>query len=151
MLHVKSVTEIINVDRVKINTGKEVVKETMETCVTGGVVVSPTKNNSIEARDVIVIGETSRAFEKTTSVPSPPADIEGKWRDVSPSKHRWQGIKPAAEHTTVISPSRFAVLLEQGNNDELEGKMKQRRGMVQMTKQRSKVVQMIRKEKKVKS
>ena len=148
---VKSVTEIINVDRVKINTGKEVVKETMETGVTGGVVVSPTKNNSIEARDVIVIGETSRAFEKTTSVPSPPADIEGKWRDVSPSKHCWQGIKPAAEHTTVISPSRFAVLLEQGNNDELEGKDGTEERDGSNDEQRSKVVQMIRKEKKVKS
>ncbi|KAF3601525.1 hypothetical protein F2Q69_00035934 [Brassica cretica] len=123
----------------------------METGVTGGVVVSPTKNNSIEARDVIVIGETSRAFEKTTSVPSPPADIEGKWRDVSPSKHRWQGIKPAAEHTTVISPSRFAVLLEQGNNDELEGKDGTEERDGSNDEQRSKVVQMIRKEKKVKS
>lgn len=62
---------------------------------------------------------TLETRETETSLP---ADIEGTWRDVSPSKHRWQGTKPVTEHTTVISPSRFAVLLEEGNNDELERK-----------------------------
>lgn len=60
--------EIINVDSVKINTGKEVVKEIMEIGVLGGVVVLLVKNNSMEVRDVIVIGEILRVFEKITFV-----------------------------------------------------------------------------------
>ncbi|KAG2278063.1 hypothetical protein Bca52824_060618 [Brassica carinata] len=118
---ITSVTETINVDSATRNTGKEVATVLTETDTAKGG-ASPNKVYRKEARDVVAINESSRAAEKTSSVTSLPADIEGNWRDVSPSKHRWQGTKPAAEHTTVISPSRFAILLEEGNNDELERK-----------------------------
>ncbi|KAL0734326.1 hypothetical protein Bca4012_010536 [Brassica carinata] len=49
-------------------------------------------------------------------------NMEGNWKDVSPSKHGRLGNKSPIKHPNVISPSRFAVLSEEGNSDMLEGK-----------------------------
>ncbi|KAH0866735.1 hypothetical protein HID58_073757 [Brassica napus] len=79
-------------------------------------------------------GKTDRDMEAEVISESPAAETsapvqtrvveentEGVWKDVSPSKHGRLGVKLGVQHTNVISPSRFAVLQEEGKNDVREG------------------------------
>ena len=98
----------------KENSEKEVIEEVTPRNVTNG---QPDRD-----REAVVASE-SPAAERSASVQTSVVETntEGIWKDVSPSKHGRLGIKPAVQHTNLISPSRFAVLQEEGNKDVREG------------------------------
>ncbi|CAN7045352.1 unnamed protein product, partial [Brassica oleracea var. botrytis] len=108
----------VNVDNsqasAKENTEKEVIKEFTPRNVTKGQT-----DRDMEA----VVASESPAVERSAPVQTcvVETNTEGIWKDVSPSKHGRLGNKPVVQHTNVISPSRFAVLQEEGNNDVREG------------------------------
>lgn len=115
----RSETEEIIRENVQGTTVSEVVKGKTGARVAEEV-VSLNVNNTQEARDAVIIASNKTcAAAETTYAQFPPVDTEGTWKDVSPSKQSRQGTKQVVEHITVVSPSRYAVLLEEGPNDEL--------------------------------